>query len=115
MTDAREAAERINRAWKKIAPGLPVADYHDLQAYEDVAKTDAGRLAAAYLALLAQPGEEEVKPDPVFAFLMGEGPLEGRHFGDDPPTNDKGRKTPYWWRTHLRTAIERLSRNKVQP
>lgn len=41
---------------------------------------------------------------PVFSFLMGEGPLDGRGFGDDPPVIN-GRKHHYWWRKHLRAVL----------
>lgn len=47
----------------------------------------------------------------VFAFLRGEGPLEGVWFGDDHPT-EKGK---FWWRKHLRSAadlIEQLARER---
>lgn len=38
----------------------------------------------------------------VHAFLLGEGPLDGFHFGD----SDTGRPRPaYWWRNNLRAAI----------
>ena len=43
---------------------------------------------------------------PVFAFLLGEGNLEGRGFGDEPPVDDKTRRRiPFWWRKHLRDAL----------
>ncbi|WP_287814374.1 hypothetical protein [Achromobacter sp.] len=38
---------------------------------------------------------------PVFAFLLGEGPLHGVHFGDRHP-NGRG---AYWWRKDLRAAL----------
>lgn len=37
----------------------------------------------------------------VVSFLLGEGPLDGVHFGDDHPTE----KRPFWWRKHLRAAL----------
>jgi hypothetical protein len=41
-------------------------------------------------------------PQPeVFAFLLGEGPLEGTHFGDKHPTHQGN----FWWRKHLRAAL----------
>lgn len=43
----------------------------------------------------------------VVRFLLGEAPLDGRWFGDDPPTTPKGRPMPYWWRSHLRSAAEK--------
>lgn len=35
---------------------------------------------------------------PVFAFLLGEGPLDGTWFGEP-------RKPTYWWRKYLRAAL----------
>ena len=43
--------------------------------------------------------------DDVFKFLLGEGPLEGVHFGDESP-RAPGR---YWWREALREAVTRLT------
>jgi hypothetical protein len=42
--------------------------------------------------------------DPVFAFLLGEGELEGLWFGDEHPDHYGA----FWWRAHLRKAIEAL-------
>ena len=42
---------------------------------------------------------------PVFAFLLGEAPLDGRWFGDKSPVSRGGRPMPYWWRSHLRAAL----------
>lgn len=41
---------------------------------------------------------------PVFAFLLGEGPLDGRWFGDAPPVVGKYPR-PYWWRKNLRETL----------
>ncbi|MFU1927540.1 hypothetical protein ACLQ9J_04325 [Bordetella hinzii] len=38
---------------------------------------------------------------PVFAFLLGEGPLHGVHFGDRHPSE----RGAYWWRKDLRAAL----------
>lgn len=43
----------------------------------------------------------------VVLFLLGEKPLDGRWFGDDPPRTAKGRAKPYWWRSELRNTTER--------
>jgi hypothetical protein len=45
-----------------------------------------------------------VSPDlkTVIAFLLGEGPLDGMHFGDSDTARPRRR---YWWRTHLRAAF----------
>jgi hypothetical protein len=40
----------------------------------------------------------------VVKFLLGERPLDGRWFGDDPPVTASGMKRHYWWRTDLRKA-----------
>lgn len=42
------------------------------------------------------------------AFLLGEGQLDGRWFGDDPPTTPSGRPRVYWWRVQLRSALADL-------
>ncbi len=43
---------------------------------------------------------------PVFAFLLGSGPLNNYWFGETPPPGPKNkRKQPFWWRTHLRHAL----------
>lgn len=42
----------------------------------------------------------------VFRFLLGEGPLDGVWYGDDPP---KGQHR-FWWRKELRRRIARLLR-----
>lgn len=43
----------------------------------------------------------------IVRFLLGEAPLDGHWFGDIPP-NPKGRPRPYWWRSHLRGASEKV-------
>lgn len=43
----------------------------------------------------------------VVRFLLGEAPLDGRWFGDDPPKMKSGRPRPFWWRAELRTVAER--------
>lgn len=46
------------------------------------------------------------RPHPVFAFLLGEGPLNNYWFGEAPPPGPKSkRKQPFWWRIHLRNAL----------
>ena len=44
----------------------------------------------------------------VVRYLLGEAPLDGHWFGDTPPHPTKGRLMPYWWRTHLRGASEKI-------
>lgn len=44
----------------------------------------------------------------VVRFLLGEGKLDGMWFGDKPPTTKAGRPRPYWWRSELRDATEKL-------
>lgn len=44
----------------------------------------------------------------VVRFLLGEVPLDGRWFGDDPPKTKTGRPKPYWWRSELRPVTEKL-------
>ncbi|CAB3845986.1 hypothetical protein LMG3482_01871 [Achromobacter deleyi] len=54
--------------------------------------------------LYAAPQASEAVRDadhPVFAFLLGEGPLRGAHFGDRHP-DERG---AYWWRKDLMAAL----------
>jgi hypothetical protein len=57
----------------------------------------------------------------VVRFLLGEAPLDGRWFGDEPPKTKTGRPPPYWWRTELRSATEKMlfdlcgARENAQP
>lgn len=44
----------------------------------------------------------------VVLFLLGEKPLDGRWFGDEPPKTESGRRRPYWWRKDLRGTSEKL-------
>ena len=63
--------------------------------------TPAGDLISA---LLAAPQASEAVRDadhPVFAFLLGEGPLHGVHFGERAP----GAVGKWWWRKYLRAAL----------
>ena len=45
----------------------------------------------------------DTKLDTVIKFLMGEAALDGVWFGDSDTDNPRPR---YWWRKHLRAAIE---------
>lgn len=47
----------------------------------------------------------------VIAFLLGEAPLDGRWYGDEPPRGEghiAGYGAPYWWRKPLREAASAL-------
>lgn len=44
----------------------------------------------------------------VVRFLLGEAPLDGRWFGDEPPKTKAGRPRHYWWRSELRGATEKM-------
>lgn len=46
--------------------------------------------------------------DPVFKFLMGEGTLDGVHFGEKP----EGERGQFWWRTHLRSALSTVNQGR---
>lgn len=77
-----------------------VAEYADGRGFE------AGTVAFArsLLRRYAAPQASEAVRDadhPVFAFLLGEGPLRGVHFGDRHP-DERG---AYWWRKDLRAAL----------
>lgn len=43
---------------------------------------------------------------PVFAFLLGEGQLDGLSFGDRSRPDSQGGTMAFWWRKHLREALE---------
>lgn len=62
---------------------------------------DQARVAIA--ALPAPEVPSDIREAPVFAFLLGEGPLEGYWFGEHRPS---GKRYPanFWWRKHLRAA-----------
>lgn len=47
--------------------------------------------------------------DKVVAFLLGEGTLDGRWFGDDKHTTECGPTTKYWWRQNLRSVREQIA------
>ena len=66
------------------------------------------RIAASDIRALKQPqadkdgGQQRAAFDhPVFAFLLGEGPLHDVHFGDRHPSE----RGAYWWRKDLRAAL----------
>jgi len=46
--------------------------------------------------------EQKVGLEEVVAFLCGEGPLCGQHFGEGPPAGERGN---FWWRKYLRAAL----------
>lgn len=68
------------------------------------AREEIARLRPAAAAIR----REALESHPVFAFLLGEGPLNGLWFGDAFQNTDGGRPKPYWWRTYLREAIRAL-------
>lgn len=47
------------------------------------------------------PKGSVVVPREVIDFIMGEGPLDGFHFGERPAS-----LPPYWWRSRIRAMIE---------
>ena len=85
MTDATEAARRL---------------LHPVLLRDDHLMRDCEAVARAYLSLV------EREKDPVFAFLLGEGPLDGQWFGDRHPSE----KGAYWWRKHLHAALASVQR-----
>lgn len=50
----------------------------------------------------------------VVSFLLGEGSLDGKWFGDEPPLTASGRKAPYWWRKNLRAAMQTIAADKLE-
>lgn len=68
-------------------------------------KTDDKAAAERLCALLneATPASTGAEPThhPVFAFLLGEGELDGCRFGERP----KHGVEEFWWRRHLRDAL----------
>lgn len=53
--------------------------------------------------------------DKVVAFLLGEGTLDGRWFGDDQHTTECGPTTKYWWRQNLRSVRDQIAALCVVP
>ncbi len=77
-------------------------DFDD--AHEGPDQDDMIRTARALLSRYAAPQASEAVRDadhPVFAFLLGEGPLRGVHFGERAP----GAIGKWWWRQELRAAL----------
>ncbi|MBZ0073658.1 hypothetical protein [Bordetella hinzii] len=67
---------------------------------QDIA--EVGRLQALYDSEWRKRQKLRAAFDhPVFAFLLGEGPLHGVHFGDRHPSE----RGAYWWRKDLRAAL----------
>ncbi|MBL8582822.1 MAG: hypothetical protein JNL61_11425 [Rhizobiaceae bacterium] len=65
---------------------------------------------AAGAAPLLSTAEASPAAHPVFAFLLGSGPLNNYWFGETPPPGPKNkRKQPYWWREHLRHALAKIA------
>ena len=51
-------------------------------------------------------------PEAIFMYLLGEGPLEGKHFGEGPPEGINGN---FWWRTQLRQALGQTTPAPTEP
>ena len=90
----------------------PQASAEDVRnaALEEAATVAENSYADAHIRIraLKQPqadkdgGQQRAAFDhPVFAFLLGEGPLHGVHFGDRHPSE----RGAYWWRKDLRAAL----------
>ncbi|OMG87978.1 hypothetical protein [Achromobacter xylosoxidans] len=70
-------------------------------AYRDEVRSTYDALVALFdVAPLASEAVRDAD-HPVFAFLLGEGPLRGVHFGDRHP-DERG---AYWWRKDLSAAL----------
>lgn len=90
---AREALEYIAKDMENaVAGGMSWISHSECY--------DFTRRIRTQIAALSAPASAGVRDHPVFAFLMGEGELDGVWFGD-PLT---GRR-PYWWRRHLKAAL----------
>lgn len=93
------------------AEAQPVAWLHQCRKKPDLIqirmnKHEPSLAAKGYrpVPLYAAPQASEAVRDadhPVFAFLLGEGPLRGVHFGDRHP-DERG---AYWWRKDLSAAL----------
>jgi hypothetical protein len=78
--------------------------------WRDIAETVWNTRAASNVqkTQIATPGADAlVGAHPVFAYLLGEGELEGVWFGD-PLTG----KPAYWWREHLRAALSAIDEGR---
>ena len=104
MTDTTQRAREL------LAAEL-CGDQHYLNAVRRVPKDAALR---AISAALSNKAEGEVDPNaPVFKYLLGEGPLDGYHFGE-PHETERGY---LWWRKHLRAALttDGIARREERP
>ena len=101
----REAFERGNLGYKDGSLGWIFPNGH-FRTLNDMEVDSINRIMdnGTHANMLARP---------VFAFLLGEGQLEGRGFGDEPPPHPSGRKAPYWWRKHLRAALSQAQPVKL--
>lgn len=79
-----------------------LAENQRLRNGVDQDMAEVGRLQALYDSEWRKCKKLRAAFDhPVFAFLLGEGPLHGVHFGDRHPSE----RGAYWWRKDLRAAL----------
>lgn len=93
-------ARRFHEAYERLAPSFGYETRKETREFDT--QSPNGRLMIAVCAEIytinnAQ-GEYLQK---VAAFLMGEGELEGCHFGEKQPWH----KGNFWWRNHLKAAL----------
>lgn len=113
-----DEGESVAAAWnRRASPTPPTTEGRESRAWmlaeRIVSKVHMGsslqmspsELAEVARALLSSPRVEDGnKLREIHTFLLGEGPLDGRWFGDEPPVVGRLRR-PFWWRTNLRAAL----------
>ncbi|WP_241134077.1 hypothetical protein [Achromobacter insuavis] len=107
--DVRNAAlEALEAARQFIGNGIELGYIRMPDAdTPDPAHRTPGLIDAAIRALKQPLADKDGGRDraafdhPVFAFLLGESPLHGVHFGDRHPSE----RGAYWWRKDLRAAL----------
>lgn len=91
----------------KMTPGMTLAFFASvIKSGEPWTGTCQKAYDEAMAALRASPTPPttEGRLREIHTFLLGEGPLDGRWFGDEPPVVGRLRR-PFWWRTNLRAAL----------
>lgn len=101
-------AEAQARLYDELADKLASrpTDAWALNGVDVIGILSALRQAADWRRSASSHTASSVVSHPVFAFLLGEGPLDGFHFGDFDTSRPRPR---FWWRAHLREALAELA------
>lgn len=99
--NVRNAALYLLREARKMLPAFATAEAIGAWS-EKVRKFGASEVIDVPPQADKDGGQQRAAFDhPVFAFLLGEGPLHGVHFGERAP----GAVGKWWWRKDLRAAL----------